>query len=126
VKFTHPENCGNAPKKLLLIQLYKAIAFADAQFLLESLEEAVVLEIVGDRTVKGKDDVISEIKGFADRDLTGVHIGDVLTHGNVAAAYGTLSFRDFSVEFCDVYKFGRFGPKAKITEIRSYRIPAKL
>lgn len=123
MKIVYPEHCGNAPKKGLLIELYKAITLQDYHYILEHLNDNIIFSIVGDNKVVGKEKVISSIELFIDKGLNEIHIKDVITHGYVAAVYGVFSFEDgMQLEFCDVHVFSGFGKKAKIKEITSYLI----
>ena len=40
----YPEHCGNSPKKILLIEIYKAITEKDDDFILEHVAEDVMLD----------------------------------------------------------------------------------
>jgi hypothetical protein len=39
MKITYPEHCGNSPKKILLINIYKAITNYDDSFILNNLSD---------------------------------------------------------------------------------------
>jgi hypothetical protein len=118
----YPEHCGNSPKKILLIEIYKAITEKDDDFILEHVAEDVMLDVVGVKKLLGKKEVLNSIKNLVDMDLSKIEVANVITHGNVAAVYGCYHFAKGNFEFCDVYVFGSFGKKAKIKEIKSFLI----
>lgn len=123
MKIIYPEHCGNAPKKILLIDLYKAVAVQDDDFILNNLTDDSVLHIVGLREVVGKENVISAVNTLVAKGLTEIIIKDAITHGNTAAVYGSLLFKDdLRIDFCNIYVFRGYSKTAKIREIRSYMI----
>jgi|LSQX01.3.fsa_nt_gb hypothetical protein len=123
MKIIYPEHCGNAPKKILLIDLYKAVAVQDDDFILNNLTDDAVLHIVGLREVVGKENVISAVNTLVAKGLTEIIIKDAITHGNTAAVYGSLLFKDdLRIDFCNIYVFRGYSKTAKIREIRSYMI----
>lgn len=122
MKITYPDHCGNSPKKALLIEIYKAIANADYDFILENLADNVKLNIIGVREAMGKEAVTSAMRELIAHGLTEIVVHDAITHGNTAAVHGSFIFGEICVDYCDVYKFNGFGKKAKIGEIKSYLI----
>ena len=46
MKITYPEHCGNSPKKILLINIYKAITNYDDSFILNNLSDDIILNII--------------------------------------------------------------------------------
>ncbi|MGI6149639.1 MAG: nuclear transport factor 2 family protein [Limnochordia bacterium] len=124
MRITYPEHCGNSPKKVQLIDLHKAIINGDASFLLASLSSDVVLNVVGESVIVGRENVAAAARDVVKQDLREIRIKDVITHGNVAAVHGSLLFEGRpQVDFCDVYGFSGFGRTATIKKIDSYRIP---
>lgn len=120
---TYPEHCGNSPKKILLINIYKAITNYDDSFILNNLSDDIILNIIGDREIVGKENIISTINVFIEKGLSEIKINDAITHGNTAAVHGSVFFKDnLQIDFCDIYKFKGFGKNAKIKEISSYLI----
>jgi hypothetical protein len=123
MKITYPEHCGNSPKKILLINIYKAITESDDIFILNNLDEDIILNIIGDRKIVGKGNIILTINVFIEKGLNEIRINDAITHGNTAAVHGSAFFNDnLQIDFCDVYKFNGFGKNSKIKEVNSYLI----
>lgn len=81
-------------------------AKGDVAFILLHISEDMAWEMVGNRTVKGKDpirDFLMEISSNVADSLT---IHSIITHGREASCNGKLSFPGGQVfAFCDVYHF---------------------
>ncbi len=123
VKISYPASCGNAPKKVTLVNLYKAFANNDKKFLIENTSDKLVWNIIGKKKITGRDEVVSLFYLYSQKGIKEIQIINVITHGNVAAVNGRLVFNDeSSFAFCDVYNFSGFGKNAKIREVNSYLI----
>lgn len=116
------EDCGNAPKKALLKEFNIAFARGDVDFMLEHAAPNIVWEMVGDRTLRGKDEFAEALDQLKKNKATELHIHNIITHGNVASANGLLKFGEKSYAFSAVYRFNSFAKSAKIKEITSYVI----
>lgn len=118
------EDCGNAPKKLLLKDLTIALAKHDIDFCLNCMRDDVVWDMIGKQQVEGIDEYEQALLQMKHRQVQELHIHHIITHGNTASVNGTFYLTDGgSIAFCDVYDFGGFGKKAKIKKITSYVIP---
>lgn len=82
---TFPKHCGNSLKKVLLIDMYKAVTVQDEAFTLDILDDGIILNRVGVGNVLGKD---------GERGLKQIEIKDVMTHGYTACAFGSMIFDD--------------------------------
>lgn len=106
----------------LLEDLNKAFARNDSEFIIEHVTNTIRWEIVGDKTVEGKEafaDTLKEMEADEPMKLTIHHI---ITHGKEASVNGEMETADGEVyAFCDVYKFSGF-KNPKITELTSYAI----
>lgn len=117
------EDCGNAPKKKILLDFNVAFAKNDIDYLSGIVSDDITWDMVGDKVIHGKAQFLESLEQMADVVVTELHIKDIITHGNVGSAHGTLTFDDGAIyAFCDVYKFGSFSKNAKIKEITSYVI----
>lgn len=122
VKISYPKDCGNAPKKFLLANLYKAVACNEDAFILENIKEDAIWTLVGIKEIIGIENIVSSIKNPTNN-LLKIQIHNIITHGNVAAVNGIMDFKDgYSYGYADIYKFSSFGKNAKIKEITSYYI----
>lgn len=122
LKIICQEDCGNAPKKLVLRDFNIAFAKCDADFILESISEEVVWNMIGDKCIFGKDNMSKELNELTNKAVE-LHLNNIITHGKTGAVNGTLKFGNGkSYSFCDVYLFSSAGKNAKIKEITSYVI----
>ncbi len=124
VKVICKEDCGNAPKKLLLKELITSFANRKISKILAQVSEDVVWNRVGVGKVEG-------IKAYAlalDESFNELHpeelvIDNILTHGNGAAANGTLTtITGKTFAFCHVYIFAGASSRSRVKEITSYSI----
>jgi hypothetical protein len=126
VKIVCKEDCGNAPKKLLLKELTTAFAKGTAQrVLLPQLADDVDWEIVGTEPIKGKDAVarmLSEAAKSGNR-ATQLEIENIITHGNAGSVNGHITMADGKqYAFCDVYVWNGASAKSAIRKITSFSI----
>jgi hypothetical protein len=124
VKVISRDDCGNAPRKRVLLDWLTALASGDLDKVLGELSESIVWDIVGDRQVEGLDAarqyVLERMDGYPGKAL---RIDNIITHGTTAAANGTLVTKDGrSLAFCDVYTFTRASVTGKIRTITTYQL----
>ena len=81
VRITYPEHCGNSPKKVQLIDLHKAIINGDASFLLASLSSDVVLNVVGESVIVGRENDAAAARDVVSRIWREIRIKDAITPG---------------------------------------------
>lgn len=55
-KIQIPSDCGNAPRRLFLKNMYIALANGDLDFITSTIPEEISWETVGKKTVTGKKD----------------------------------------------------------------------
>lgn len=123
VEIVYPQDCGNAPRKEMLINLYKAITNKDEEFVLENTTNEITLEVIGKKRIKGKDELIIFIKELLDMKIVKIKIANVLTHGRSGAVNGTIIFEEKpSLAFCNIYNFSSTGKSGKVKEVTSYAI----
>lgn len=123
LKIECAEDCGNAPKKLLLKEICIDYWGEGGHMLLENLSEEAVWNVVGGSRHVGLAAIRAQLAHGHGGQTTELRIHNIITHGNTAAANATVTMQDGSrIEYCDVYRFGGFGKKAKIKEITSYRM----
>lgn len=117
------ENCGNAPKKLLLLELMTHLVNGEISLFLEWLTDKVQWRFVGKHQLSGIEEVQNTLTEKLALSIDMLHIHHIITHGNIASLNGTLTLTNGDkLEFCHVYRFSGFGKKAKIKEITSYII----
>ncbi len=116
------DDCGNAPRKALLRDFNIAFAKNNAEAVLEQLSDDIVWTMVGDRVIRGKENVATALQEMAAQgQATELRIDHIITHGTDAALDGVMSFEGGQrVAFCDVYVFSGHTKKARIKEMISY------
>lgn len=119
---THAPDCGNAPKKKLLLDIHIALAEGDLSPLLDQVADNVVWERVGIAALHGKEQLAQALEAMRQKPATSLLMDNIITHGNTASANGVLSFGEEQFHFCCVYVFGGFSKQAKIKAITSYEI----
>lgn len=123
VKVVCDEDCGNAPKKVLIRDFITAIARGDQDFVQGNVTNEIVWEVVGKAKIKGVEVYLESLSQhpLQEPNRKDVVIRNIITHGNVASANGTISANKKIVDFCEVYHFSGF-KNAKIKAITSYII----
>lgn len=113
-------DCGNSPKNKFVQSLSIALAKGDVAFILGKVTDDIRWEIVGDKTVFGKDEFAAALKRMKDNAAVELTIQHVLTHGRAGAVNGTFKLTHGRKRaFCDVY--GCSGANGKsVKEITSY------
>lgn len=123
LKITVGEDCGNAPKKILLRDFNIAFAKNDVKLLLQNINDNIRWNIVGDKLIEGKDQFAKAVESMKQPKTVELTIENILTHGNGGATDGVIKREDgSSYAFCDVYRFSSNAKDAKIKEITSYVI----
>ncbi len=105
-KITVPSDCGNSPKKKLIIDFNRAFGEGDISTLAESLSEQVTWELIGKKTITGKEKVVEIMEEMKGVEVDEVIIHSIITHGKEAAANGVMVMKDGKhYAFADIYEF---------------------
>lgn len=100
-----------------------AFAKNNIDFLTEAITNNIHWNIIGDKSIQGKDHFVEVLEQRKNSTVTEVHITNIITHGNTGAVNGTLIFENQQeYAFCDVYTFNSAGKNSNIKEITSYVI----
>ena len=121
------EDCGNAPKKLLLRDFEIAFAQNDVAHLREQVAADIHWNRVGDKVLEGAEAMAAEMAaGLAQSQspkATELTLTNIITHGKTGAVDGMLTLEDgSSYAFCHVYSFSSNAKNAKIKAITAYVI----
>lgn len=118
------EDCGNAPKKKLLLEWNVARVNGDVGFLLQHVTDGVVWDRVGVGRIQGQDRLAEALTSMMDPPVAELRIDHIITHGYTAALHGALTYGDGEKRrrFCEVYVFNGASKHAKIKEITTYAI----
>lgn len=118
------EDCGNAPKKLLLKELNIAFARGDVENILSYVTDDIVWESVGEKQLKGIENFRNELENLKQVEVAELKIENIITHGWIASANGIMHMKSGEkFAFCDVYVFNSAAKTGKIKAIKSYCIP---
>lgn len=123
VRVTGGQDCGNAPKKLLLRDFNIAFANGDVDTLLDNVSDDVCWTMVGASEVVGKEAFAAALGEMSGAEVEELVLHHIITHGNVGSVNGVLKFKNGKAfGFCDVYRFSSHAKDAKIKEMTSYVI----
>lgn len=121
-KITLTSDCGNAPKKEFIQKINIAFAKGDLNFLLESVTDDIIWNIIGDKKITGKEKVREELEEMKTQKASELILDRILTHGKEGAASGIMKMQNAKkYAFSDFYEFS--GAKAtKLKSITSFVI----
>lgn len=121
-KITLTIDCGNAPKKEFIKKINIAFAKGNSDFLLESVTDGIVWNIIGDKKIEGKEKLREELKDMKAQKASELILDRILTHGKEGAASGSVKMQNGkNYAFSDFYEFN--GAKAtKLKSITSFVI----
>lgn len=123
MKITCKENCGNAPRKLLLKNLNIAFAEGDVSVIKANVTNDIVWDIIGDKKIEGGEQFSAELEALKGYTADEIIIDNIITHGRSASANGFMYMKDGKTyAFCDVYEFSSTSKNAQIRKITSYCI----
>lgn len=121
-KITVSADCGNAPKKEFLKEINIAFAKGNSGFLIDSVTDYIVWNIIGDKKIEGKEKFSEELEKMKKKKASELRLDRILTHGKEGAVSGIIEMQDGKkYAFSDFYEFS--GAKgAKVKSIISYVI----
>ncbi len=114
-------------KGKFIVRFNEAFASGDIEVIAESITDDVVCNMVGHKTLNGKEAFMDEVNSMKDVKMISLTIENVITHGITAAANGEMetidseSGKSKKYKYCDVYLLRGF-KNPKIKEISSYII----
>ncbi|MEH6657071.1 nuclear transport factor 2 family protein [Leeuwenhoekiella marinoflava] len=119
-KIISSPNCGNSPKMEFLKEFNIAFARGNVEFITESVTDNIVWNIIGDKTIEGKEKFTEELEKMKSNKVGELVLEQILSHGKEGASNGIMKMQDGKkYAFSDFYKFK--GAKGiKITLITSY------
>ena len=121
-KITVKEDCGNAPKKLILKDLNIAFVEGNIDFIANNISDDFAWNRIGIGLTLGKDSNIQALKKFSKTEVDELVIKNILTHGKIGAVEGTMKIKEDTFAFCNTYRFTGHDKNAKVKEINSYVI----
>jgi hypothetical protein len=122
IRLICPEDCGNAPRKVMLRDFTLAAVRGDTAYMLKHVADSIVWEIAGNRKVVGQASFADAMRELHARPADLLEIRHIITHGRTAAVSGVVKYGSGSRAFCDVYEFAGSAKTAGIKSITSYII----
>ena len=115
-------NCGNSPKMEFLKDFNIAFAKGNVEFIVDSVTDDVIWNIIGDKKLDGKKTFEEELEKMKSEKSTELIIDQILSHVKEGAANGIIKMQNGKkYAFSDFYKF-KGAKGAKIKSITSYVI----
>jgi len=94
LKITSSPNCGNSPKMAFIKEFNIAFAKSDVEFLLESVTDDIVWNIIGDKSIIGKENFIDELNKMKSKKASELILDQILSHGKEGAANGVIKMQN--------------------------------
>lgn len=118
-----PENCGNAPRKMVIRDFLIALYSRDSDAVIATLRDDIEWHIVGSRILSTAAQVCEWMRAQAP--VSELKLHTIITHGTDCGADGTIRFADGSQShFNHIIVFAGHGKNAKLKELRTYIIDA--
>lgn len=113
-------DCGNSPKMAFLKEFNIAVAEQDRKFLMESVSDTIIWDIVGNNKIEGKENFAKELEKI--KKIAELTLLQILSHGKEGSANGLIKQQDGEeYAFSNFYKF--IGAKGSlIKSITTYLI----
>lgn len=123
MKIVCHEDCGNAPRKLLLRDNHIDYWQGDGRQFLDNVAHDAVWDVIGAGRCEGEAAIRDHMARGRGTEPVSLAIHHIITHGKTASLNATVVFKDGSrVEYCDVYTFAGAGRNAKVKQITTYKI----
>lgn len=122
IKIISSPNCVNSPKIEFLKQYNIAFAEGNLTFLIDSVSDDIIWNIIGDQQIEGKVNFAKAMEEMKSVKASELIIDQILSHGKEGAANGMMKMQNGEkYAFSDFYMFQ--GAKGiKIKAITSYCI----
>lgn len=121
-KIVSSPNCGNSPKMEFLKDFNIAFVKGNVEFIVESVTDDVIWNIIGDKKIDGKKAFAEKLEKMKSEKTTELRIDQILSHGKEGATNGIMKMQNGKkYAFSDFYKF-KGAKGAKIKSITSYVI----
>ncbi|HMI04863.1 MAG TPA: nuclear transport factor 2 family protein [Pedobacter sp.] len=115
------KDCGNAPRKILLQDFYKAVYRGETGYLMDFLHEQFVWEFPGGTIQTDKKAALAYLSQYYAARMQQLTITKMITHGPEAAVSGTvLTESGLEYHFCDIFTFSSAG-SSMIKHVSSFQ-----
>lgn len=106
LKINVKTDCGHSPKRTFLRDFNIAFGKGDATFIIAHVTDDIVWEMMGERTIEGKDSFSKAINEMKEKEVAEITIEKVVTHGKEGAVSGIMKMKDGNqFAFADFYEF---------------------
>lgn len=119
-----PKDCGNAPRKMIIIDFIVACLNGEREILAGySIDTVEWHDVKENRRVIGLKKMIDKIEKNKLADVQKLCIEHVITHGKLAAIHGEIIYTQGNkTPFCIILEFSSAGKSGKIKRVKSYVI----
>lgn len=125
-KIVSPKDCGNSPKSVTVVDLYKHLFKFNLKRSSTLVAEDVVFTIHGHGDYRGMEGLRQMIDDMKTSIPKKVAITNVISHGTFVAAQGEITMNDDSkMAFAEIFEFTGNGKGAKIKKVDSYVVEVK-
>ncbi|EON78701.1 hypothetical protein ADIS_0808 [Lunatimonas lonarensis] len=105
-KIISSPNCGNSPKMEFLKEFNIAFAEGKVEFIIESVTDDIVWDIIGDKKIEGKERFTKELEKMKSEKAIELIIDQILSHGKEGASNGIMKMQNGKqYAFSDFYIF---------------------
>lgn len=112
-------DCKNSPKNTAAEDVAIELLSGNVEALAQHLTEDAAFDIVGERTVQGRDEVLGLVASGLEPGLASLRIDHALTHGKVGAVNGSLTTGSGSEKgFCLMLEFAT----TKAAQVRQLKL----
>ncbi len=116
---------GNNPQKEVIKNFNVAFGKGDIAFLLASVSENIVWNMVGNEKITGKKGFEVVVKNMAEEEAKKLTLEQMVVEGSVGTAYGTIEDKEGNIwSFSDFYEFESM-ENHKIKSLTSHLIKVK-
>lgn len=116
-----PEDCGNAPRKIVIRDFLIALYNRAIDDVITALRDDIRWDIIGSTTLSNTAEVREWL--LAEKPVKALKLHTIITHGTDCGADGTITYTNgHHANFNHIILFSGHGKNAKIKEIRSYII----
>jgi hypothetical protein len=99
-------DCGNAPRKVFLKDLYISLAHGDNKILNNNIQDNINWQVTGQPLVTGKVNYLKALDGYQLWKVKEITVDTIITHGPDASVSGQITATDnLKYAFCDIYRF---------------------
>lgn len=117
------EDCGNAPKKIVLRDFFIAIAEKDTQTILNHVNDNITYTEIGKIEIQGTENFLTRIEEIIPNEISVLDLTNIITHGKTTAVNGKVETTQGQIfHFASIVILSSAGKAAKIKKMTNYII----